>query len=69
MKKDSARNGGNGSDSWDWARLRAGCLRETRRLLSSEADAEDAPAEDAPAQEEAPEADGAEDVPAEDTTQ
>ena len=42
MKKDSARNGGNGSDSWDWARLRASCLRETRRLLSSEADAEDA---------------------------
>ncbi len=29
-------------DSWDWAGLRASCLRETRRVLSSEHDAEEA---------------------------
>jgi RNA polymerase sigma-70 factor (ECF subfamily) len=29
-------------DSWDWADLRASCLREARRVLSSEHDAEEA---------------------------
>lgn len=42
MQETSLSNRAHESDSWDWERLRASCLRETRRLLSSEADAEDA---------------------------
>jgi RNA polymerase sigma-70 factor (ECF subfamily) len=33
---------GHGWDSWDWKGLRASCLRETRRVLPSEHDAEEA---------------------------
>jgi RNA polymerase sigma-70 factor (ECF subfamily) len=32
---------GNGWDSWDWDGLRMSCLREARRVLSSEHDAEE----------------------------
>ena len=42
MQNAHTLNGGDASDSWDWARLRASCLREARRVLTSEADAEDA---------------------------
>jgi RNA polymerase sigma-70 factor (ECF subfamily) len=33
---------GHGWDKWDWAALRTSCLRETRRVLGSEDDAEEA---------------------------
>jgi RNA polymerase sigma-70 factor, ECF subfamily len=33
---------GHGWDSWDWAGLRISCLREARRVLSSEHDVEEA---------------------------
>jgi RNA polymerase sigma-70 factor, ECF subfamily len=32
----------HGPDGWDWSALRTTCLRETRRVLASEHDAEDA---------------------------
>ena len=32
----------DGSDGWDWNALRASCLREARRVLDSEHDAEEA---------------------------
>lgn len=32
----------HGRDGWDWSALRMSCLRETRRVLDSEHDAEDA---------------------------
>ena len=34
-------NSGHGWRTWDWERLRRSCLRETRRLLASEHDAEE----------------------------
>ena len=42
MQNSPRLDAGHGCDSWDWAGLRASCLRETRRLLSSEHDAEEA---------------------------
>jgi RNA polymerase sigma-70 factor (ECF subfamily) len=42
MQNSLTLDAGHGSDSWDWAGLRASCLRETRRVLSSEHDAEEA---------------------------
>jgi RNA polymerase sigma-70 factor (ECF subfamily) len=41
MKNRPTLNGEHGRDSWDWAALRAGCLREARRLLRSEQDAQE----------------------------
>jgi RNA polymerase sigma-70 factor (ECF subfamily) len=42
MQKALTLDAGHGWDSWDWAALRASCLREARRVLSSEHDAEEA---------------------------
>jgi RNA polymerase sigma-70 factor, ECF subfamily len=42
MQNSHTLDGGHGWDSWDWAGLRASCLREARRVLSSEHDAEEA---------------------------
>jgi RNA polymerase sigma-70 factor, ECF subfamily len=42
MQNSLTLDAGNGWDSWDWAGLRASCLREARRVLSSEHDAEEA---------------------------
>ena len=42
MQNSLTLDAGNGWDSWDWAGLRASCLREARQVLSSEHDAEEA---------------------------
>jgi len=42
MQNIRTLDAGHGWDSWDWAGLRASCLREARRVLSSEHDAEEA---------------------------
>jgi RNA polymerase sigma-70 factor, ECF subfamily len=42
MRNVHTLDAGDVWDSWDWTRLRASCLREARRVLSSEQDAEDA---------------------------
>jgi RNA polymerase sigma-70 factor (ECF subfamily) len=42
MHNSRTLDAGNAWDSWDWAGLRASCLREARRVLSSEQEAEEA---------------------------
>jgi RNA polymerase sigma-70 factor, ECF subfamily len=42
MQNSLTLDAGHGWDAWDWVGLRASCLRETRRVLSSEHDAEEA---------------------------
>ena len=42
MQNALTLDAGHGWDSWDWVGLRASCLRETRRVLASEHDAEEA---------------------------
>jgi RNA polymerase sigma-70 factor (ECF subfamily) len=42
MQNSLTLDADHGWDSWDWVGLRACCLRETRRVLSSEHDAEEA---------------------------
>jgi RNA polymerase sigma-70 factor, ECF subfamily len=42
MQNSRTLDPGHGWDSWDWAGLRASCLREARRVLSSEHDVEEA---------------------------
>jgi RNA polymerase sigma-70 factor (ECF subfamily) len=42
MQNSRTLDAGHGWDSWDWAGLRASCLREARRVLSSEHDVEEA---------------------------
>jgi RNA polymerase sigma-70 factor (ECF subfamily) len=41
MQESLTLNSGHGWHTWDWERLRRSCLRETRRLLASEHDAEE----------------------------
>jgi RNA polymerase sigma-70 factor, ECF subfamily len=41
MQKGLTLDCGHGRDSWDWKALSASCLRETRRLLASEHDAQE----------------------------
>jgi RNA polymerase sigma-70 factor (ECF subfamily) len=41
MQRSPTLDGKHGSDGWDWKALRVSCLRETRRLLASEQDAEE----------------------------
>ena len=42
MQNPPTLSGDHGWDSWDWNLLRASCLREARRLLDCEQDAEEA---------------------------
>ena len=42
MQNRPTLNGDHGWDSWDWNALSTSCLREARRLLDSEQDAEEA---------------------------
>jgi RNA polymerase sigma-70 factor, ECF subfamily len=42
MQSPPTLNGDHGWDSWDWDVLRTSCLREARRLLDCEQDAEEA---------------------------
>jgi RNA polymerase sigma-70 factor, ECF subfamily len=41
MQKPRTLNGDHGWDSWDWTALSRSCLREARRLLDSEEDAQE----------------------------
>jgi RNA polymerase sigma-70 factor (ECF subfamily) len=42
MRNPPTLNGDHGWDSWDWTALTTSCLREARRLLDSEQDAQEA---------------------------
>jgi RNA polymerase sigma-70 factor (ECF subfamily) len=42
MQNAPTLDGEHGWDSWDWTALRTSCLREARRVLDSEQDAEEA---------------------------
>jgi hypothetical protein len=42
MQNVPTLHGEHGWDSWDWDALRISCLREARRLLTCEEDAEEA---------------------------
>jgi DNA-directed RNA polymerase specialized sigma24 family protein len=42
MRNAPTLNGDHGWDSWDWTALSTSCLREARRVLGSEQDAEEA---------------------------
>ena len=42
MQNPRTLDGDHGWDSWDWTALSTSCLRETRRVLNSEQDAEEA---------------------------
>lgn len=42
MRNRRTLDPGHGWDGWDWSALRMSCLRETRRVLDSEQDAEEA---------------------------
>jgi RNA polymerase sigma-70 factor (ECF subfamily) len=42
MQNRSTLNGNHGWDSWDWNALSTTCLREARRVLGSEQDAQEA---------------------------
>jgi RNA polymerase sigma-70 factor, ECF subfamily len=42
MQRTTTLNGDHGWDHWDWTSLSARCLRETRKVLRSEHDAQEA---------------------------